>query len=862
MDFESFSQKNAGSGPLRQDKTLQPQNGQASPEAKPSHHRIVLADPVAFRYLNKDPSTKSLVYRERLHGYELYAVEQWACSRKHPTFVIVTYTGQEQHSVVCYVLSVPADEEMWSPRLRVYIKAVRRYHARAKETPLGTMMVTNLSSFPSALTVVAIPDGDLRSHREAFVLNEDLKRLGCTGRAGLNLSPPIGATQAKFRELYHTSEQIPIAPSVVELVKLCQAALMIFGKLPAEYADGLLCDVTEEKISDWWADIGADFFDIDATDGILGPTTVAALLGLLMGARGRLHSYGAPVAKDVFDIIATKKRAISYFQKSQKLERTRRLDHRTLDRLHKVTAKAANSEGRAVPRVVKSTVAELSGKGRDLIDGREGASIVDIETFDIDEFIKLGYGERFKWLWHGKPRKHETDLLTGLGDDLVFNGDEQGGGWVSSKKRGSVDDDISVRQTLSDRLYMTSHGSQTSLDHVQPQSLRKAAARNIAGKHDSRSGLGKIRDAVARRGHHHRMSKDADAFDSQSSRLMTPRDSLEQARDDIFDTNNSRKPEFDSGSQSRSGSQRSSPRDSRMMGDSQSKTRLQKSVYGDGSAASYSLSSSSVDNPITNDDSEVNENYVKLLNQADGITFRDRAHRPKMPDRDGTMTVDDMQAVDNMESFDWAASKLPGLRATRSMSTLFRKAAGKHWERRYPRRMSFSIMSDVLAHDLSGDDDDESMDPDALLAHELLAILRDRRMDDKLYNLKNQESNWIESKIGLLESYDEQSGKTQSKIDEFYHQKVNENHSLHKSIEALMTEKKGALTDGMKDIEILEAKLEYELQALQSKVEDAEDGVDEFERQILQLEARAAELDETPPQKPSMLRTVMGLGVL
>lgn len=385
----------------------------------PAHQRLVFTDPAAFRYLEEDPCTIVLERRRRLRGYELYIVEQWACSRTHPTFVITTYTGLEQNSVVVGILSVPTNEEAWSPRLRVYLQAITNYHARKKETPLGTLMVTNLSSFPSALTVIAVPDGDLKKHREDFIVNEDMKRLGCSGRAGLNLAPPTSATEAKFSQLYRTSDRIPLYNAVIELVKLCQVALMLFGKLAPEYADGLLCDITEQAINDWWTEIGTEYFTIDPSDGILGPTTVAAILGMLMGARNRLNAYGAPVAKDVFDIVNTK-RAIAHFQKSQKIDRTRRLNQQTLSRLHKATAKAASGEGWAVPRAVKSTVAELSGKGGDLVHGREKARIAEVETLNIDTFIQLGSGERFKWLWYGKPRKTtDSDVFRNLGAMMV-----------------------------------------------------------------------------------------------------------------------------------------------------------------------------------------------------------------------------------------------------------------------------------------------------------------------------------------------------------------------------------------------------------------------------------------------------------
>ena len=543
-----------------------PTNGNPTPQA--AHQRLVFTDPAAFRYLEEDPATMVLERRRRLTGYELYIVEQWACSRIHPTFVITTYTGLEQNSVVVGVLSVPTNEEAWSPRLRVYLKAITKYHARKKETPLGTLMVTNLSGFPSALTFIAVPDGDLRKHREDFMVNENMKRMGCSGRAGLNLSPPIGATQAKFMQLYHTSDRIPLYNAVIELVKLCQVALLLFGKLAPEYADGLLCDVTEQAINDWWTELGNEYFNIDPSDGILGPTTVAALLGILMGARNRLNAAGAPVAKDVFDIANTK-RGIAYFQRSQKMERTRRFDRQTLDRLHRVTAKAASGKGWTVPRAVKSTAAELSGKGGELVHGREKAGIAEVETLDIETFVHRGSGERFKWLWYGKPRKNnESDVFSSLGGDesMVLNDNEQGGG----KKRDSVDEDMSLRHVLSDRIYLSpSFGPPTSIDHPEKdQGLRRAVFKNVTGKAtDARSGLGRIRDAVGmrgRRGHHHKYSKDGDFTSDGDSLKERPRPSAEEPREPQLRTQASLDPivQPDSGEQSLVGSEESSRRGS------------------------------------------------------------------------------------------------------------------------------------------------------------------------------------------------------------------------------------------------------------------------------------------------------------
>jgi hypothetical protein len=216
----------------------------ASPALQPGHQRFVLTDSIAARYLEDDPKTTLLARRQKIEGYEIYLVEQWACSRSHPTFLITTYTGNPADVVLASVISVPADEAEWSPQMRLYFRSLDEFHARRKETPYGTLMITNLSGFPSSLTVIPIPGGELKKYREVFFVNENLKRLGCSGRLGIKLAPPSSATEAKFHQLYRTSEKIPFNASVIELVKLCQVALVLFGKLEPEFADGLLCDVT------------------------------------------------------------------------------------------------------------------------------------------------------------------------------------------------------------------------------------------------------------------------------------------------------------------------------------------------------------------------------------------------------------------------------------------------------------------------------------------------------------------------------------------------------------------------------------------------------------------------------------------
>lgn len=858
-DTEQTDFAAGGESTYSPDGTVQPTKQNGDTYTQPAHRRMVFTDPAAFRYLEEDPSVTVLERRRRLTGYEVYVVEQWACSRIHPTFVITTYTGLERDSVVVGVLSVPTNEEAWSPRLRVYLKAITKHHARKKETPLGDLMVTNLSGFPSALTVIAVPDGDLKKHREDFIVNENMKRLGCSGRAGMNLSSPTSATQAKFNQLFHTSDKIPLYNAVIELVKLSQVALLLFGKLEPEYADGMLCDVTEEAISNWWTEIGTEYFNIDPSDGILGPTTVAALIGILMGARNRLSAYGAPVAKDVFDIVNTK-RGIAHFQKSQKLERTRRFDRQTLDRLHRVTAKAASVEGWTVPRAVKSSLAELKGKGGENIPGKEKASIAEVETLDIETFVQQGSGAKFKWLWYGKePKNKESDIFSHLGGEegMIFNDSEQAGHGWSGRKRDSVDDDTSLRHVLSDRVYLNSTaGSQTSVDHFEKdQGLRKAVFKNVTGKAtDARSGLGRIRDAVGlggHRAHSSRPSKDG-VFGPDADGEKRVRKSVEEPREPskIVQSSLHESTPPGSGEHSSAGSKDSSRRGSVFPTDAaKSYDPTGPPMFASRHLDEFNKSSSSLEIPAIYRESKPKSDYMNAMDHADGVRPRNEGRETSTTEdsRRGTLSAEDTQAIKKMHDFEGHYNSSHPLRTTKSLPKLNPKNA-TYWDRRWPRHMSWTTMVDVVAAAVpDGMTDSDNIaaraKADTALALEKSLAVEGRVMAERLENLNALETSWVEDKVAHVERYDHQASQDRGKLDLVYHQKSDEISALHDASDDLLTEERTNLAEANKDIETLGAKLEYELSALESKVEDVENGVSEFDRQVRQIEMRAGDLD-------------------
>ena len=820
------------------------------------------------RYLEEDPSTIVLERRRELKGYELYIVEQWACSRIHPTFVIATFTGLPQHSVFVGVLSVPTDEGGWSPRLRVYLKAISKSHARKKDTPLGTLMVTNLSGLPSALNVIAVPGGDVKRYKKEFIVNENMKRLGCSGRAGMTLSSPIGATQAKFLHLYRTSDQIPISQAVTELVRLCQVALMVFMKLAPEYADGLLCDVTERAINEWWTDMGMDYYNVEPGDGILGPTTVAALLGTLLGARNRLNAYGAPVGKDVFELRCTK-RAIAYFQKAQKLPRSRRLDRQTLDRLHRVTSKAANGDGWTMPKAVVSTVAELSGKGGEMmmgmVGGRDRAGIAEIESLDIETFVRFASGESCKWLWYGKPRKSNHGDLTStltVEDEMIFSGDEQGGYVWASRKRDTIADEVHPHSGQFNHLYMQPiQGSQTTLEPSdKEQAFRKTVFKSVTGKmSDARSGLGRIKDAVGISGlrghHHHRYSKEGDmALDVDVLGDQFPGDGKGKTGVESVPP---------------------SPLHNVQPGDFAKETAASPKSTPDfapaheNASATFSGGQSDEVYLAVTVDSALNQSLAKQGQPAGiGIVPKD-LREPQVGEEDisspafrSKSYIHDPKNKEVGKHPDLSREGIShNLRNSQSLSNLPCMTGWSNHQYRWPRHLSFSIVDDLLmtAKDEPFSQNDTKIDAGRSLNWEQYLFLNTSQMATQIEQLKGPDVRWIQSRVRHVEELELRASGDYRDLCTIHHQKSEEFNALHEATTDLIVEETKSLADGLKEIAGLGAKVEYELGALRSKVEDVEDGVAELERQVVEIETRAEELKEAKATQDFWFSWVSGV---
>jgi hypothetical protein len=767
-----------------------------------SHQKFVFPDPVAFRYLEEDPATIVLARWKHLVGYEIYVVEQWACSRTHPTFLICTYTGDKDRSILVNVLSVPADKSTWSPRMKLYFDALEQFHAKEMETQLGTIMITNLSGFPSTLTVINIPSGDVKKHREDFIVNEDLKRMGCTGRAAINVQPPQPSTIAKFHQLYHTSESAGIHQAVTELVKVCQTALLIYGKLQEAYVDGLLCDITEKAVKEWWSEIGLEFYNLEASDGVLGPSTVAALLGLLIGAWNRMKSYGTPVPKDVLDVVSMK-RSISHFQKSAKIERSRRLDRETLDRLHRATAKSATSEGWAVPRAVKSTVAELSGKGGEMVMGivggnREKVGIAEVETLDMERFQQLVVGPKMKWLWQGKQKPAEN--LSQASDELrgrIFSTDDQGGFIWTDK--AEVAQRVVFERT--DTMSTTA-----------------------TGMSDGRSGFGRIKSAVPGLKHSERKQRDFEQG---------------QPRGDIH-----------------------IPPSSHLQKSSRPTTPDASEHIAKPPAWDLALAEASVI-PASPEKKQSQEQMRALRKSLENPRAHREQLKPSMhPDspRKRKIKMDMAQLRKEFEApvyqnfsaaYQYDGPRSKALRRSQSAVQMFDPgpiAADFPRQHRLNRQLSFSMVetsvlkfSDVITEDDQSDNKKKNSIVAEMAYRDALTAAAQKR-NRKLLQAQRALVPFTESRVGHVENLDSDAQRHLEELNSLYYQKLEEYQTLRATSSDVVGQEKETLTGDLRRVEMLGAKLDYELNALQSRIQEVEDSVGEWERNVIAIEARVREL--------------------
>ena len=361
---------------------------------------------------------------------------QWAAQRKIST-LITSYTGNLQDTISAVEVALPEDPAEWPSCLKKYYNELLKFSS-PKKTTKGTLFITNLSSFKSTLNLLHVECGNLKKIWKNFKTNYDLKRLHCGGRSAQLLKRTPSASIAKFAQLYKfpnsafaheissdfqqtlvhndndsVSDIDNVAVNycpVVELTTLIQISLSYFALF--EYKkerDGLLCNGTKQSLEKWWEIYGKRYLGIDKpkNETILGPTTVASLLSLVLTCYFKLMVEDCMSAKDPFDEEEFYS-GLYAFQKKCGLSKNNRqtsLDEQTIDKLFEVSSKTSNKDIFKFKRVVKSTVQDMTGKGNFMHLSNE------ILTTDLDTLVKNIHGGSLGKLWKGKNTSRKETCM-------------------------------------------------------------------------------------------------------------------------------------------------------------------------------------------------------------------------------------------------------------------------------------------------------------------------------------------------------------------------------------------------------------------------------------------------------------------
>lgn len=385
-------------------------------------------------------SYPNLNYKEvDINGFEIYIVEQWAAQRKIST-LITSYTGNLQDTISAVEVVLPQDPEEWPSGLKKYHDELLKFSS-PKKTTRGTLFITNLSSFKFTLNLLHVECGNLKKIWKNFKTNYDLKTLHCGGRSAQLLKRTPSASIAKFAQLYKfpnsafaheiTSDfqqallqndnrdyddlddieniTVNYCP-VVEMTTLIQISLSYFALF--EYRkerDGLLCNGTRQSLEKWWEIYGKRYLGIDKpkNETILGPTTVASLLSLILTCYFKLMVEDCMSAKDPFDEEEFYS-GLYAFQKKYGLSKNHRqtfLDEQTIDKLFEVSSKTSNKDIFKFKKVVKSTVQDMTGKGNFMHLSNE------ILTTDLDTLVKNIHGGSLGMLWKGKSASRKETCM-------------------------------------------------------------------------------------------------------------------------------------------------------------------------------------------------------------------------------------------------------------------------------------------------------------------------------------------------------------------------------------------------------------------------------------------------------------------
>jgi len=110
---------------------------------------------------------------------------------------------------------------------------------------------------------------------------------------------------------------------------------------------------------------------------------------------------------------------------------------------------------------------------------------------------------------------------------------------------------------------------------------------------------------------------------------------------------------------------------------------------------------------------------------------------------------------------------------------------------------------------------------------------------------------WTVNNVVLVDDLDEFSRSHVQELNNLYHERLDDFLTLQSHVTDLVDEERLRLNEGVRRVDVLGAKLDYELNALESRIEDVEDGVADFEKSIVEIESRIDDLVSQGPTSGS-----------
>lgn len=393
-----------------------------------------------------------------LVGYEAYFVEQWISSRSSDN-LIVTYTGDQNDRLIAYHVQSLSEHmqlqppphihepsksltqaskqhlpyDNWPPKFISYlVEQLESPFCVATETSLGYAFITNLTQLNPFLSLIAAKTGNIADDYDCYVVNYNLRKLGCGSRSATTTDEPSKSMEDKFKNTFKIDSKVAINYAAVDLILITQTFLYYYGLLDPLYCDGLLCERTEAAIIEWWKLISEIPMALHVIR--LKPPTchtadsIQAIIGFTVLCRYLLELGGNnfSVPKDPMDVKKFKA-AISKFQKHSKLEPTSKFNLETLLKLmdwgqnNKVSQNLTKDLSK-MKNLVKNTVIDItSGKNLQIIAHNATASPFYLHSHSVYDHSKLINCQNIDHIKHMPLGKQLSYLFFASGKPVDFN---------------------------------------------------------------------------------------------------------------------------------------------------------------------------------------------------------------------------------------------------------------------------------------------------------------------------------------------------------------------------------------------------------------------------------------------------------